>query len=539
MLFPAESLQPSNSIPDLLQIVRGSVRSDMPALSFIQGSEETRRLSYAQYLDEIERWSSYFLGLDIQPGDRVATLVKNRLEVPIIYLALMSIGAVVVPLNPSYSARELEFVLSDSGAVGVMTDQATLGTSERDFSRCRFVKDIDAVQLDEQYHKSAFTPDKTTPAITLYTSGTTAFPKGVVQMHGNLVANAWSMVKALDIDAPTQLSVMPFYHAHAVGFGMMTCLLTGGHLLVAERMDPLAWPKIIRVFGVTVTSMVPNLLHLLERTCVRATDVPTLRFIFVSAAPLPTHLAKSFEARSGIRIAHAWGLSEFTNFATCLPVALEQGLREQLMFGETTPCVGACLDGVDVEVRRADGAVAADGQTGELWVRGPSLTLGYHNNPQATNGAIVGGWLRSGDEGYALTRDGKAYFFITDRIKDVIVRSGEKVSPMAVEAAIVDKVPKLVNNLVALGFEHDVYGEEIGLVIEEQAAKGLMDELKKAVESIPVRQRPKVVLCGHEIIPRTHTGKIQRRLLKAHFVKFASTVAAYRVERIQEEANHA
>jgi long-chain acyl-CoA synthetase len=539
MLFTTEIVQPTNSIPDLIKIIWSSVHSDMPALSFMQGSEEVRRLSYAQYLDAIERWSSFFLDLEIQPGDRVATLLKNRLEVPIIYLALMSIGAVVVPLNPSYSARELEFVLSDSAAIGVLTDQATLGTSERDFSRCRFVKDIDTVQLDDQYRKPVFAPDKTSPAITLYTSGTTAFPKGVVQMHGNLVANAWSLVKALDIDAPTQLSVMPFYHAHAVGCGMMTCLLTGGHLLVAERMDPLAWPKIIRAFGVTLTSMVPNLLHLLERTSVRAIDVPTLRFIFVSAAPLPTHLAKSFEARSGIRIAHAWGLSEFTNFATCLPVTLEQELREQLMFGEATPCVGSCLDGVDVEVRLADGSAAADGQIGELWVRGPSLTLGYHNNPHATNDAIVDGWLRSGDEGYALARDGKAYFFITDRIKDVIVRSGEKISPLAVEAAIVDKVPKLVNNLVALGFEHAVYGEEVGLVIEEQAAEGLMDELKKAIESMPVRQRPKVVVCGHEIIPRTHTGKIQRRLLKARFVKFASTVEACRVERVQEEANHA
>lgn len=532
MLFPSETIQPIDSIPQLLEKISTSVTSTAPAISFIKGSEEASRLSYAEYLDAIECWSSYFLQLEIKPGDRVATLLKNRLEVPIIYLALMSIGAVVVPLNPSYSARELEFVLSDSAAVGVLTDDATARTAERDFSRCRFVQDIDAVQFGGKNRRSDFVPSKTSPAITLYTSGTTAFPKGVVQMHGNLLANAWSMVKALDITAPTQLSIMPFYHAHAVGFGMMTCLLTGGHLLVAERMDPLAWPKIIRALNVTLTSMVPNLLHLLERTAVRAVDVPTLRFIFVSAAPLPTHLAQSFETRSGIRIAHAWGLSEFTNFATCLPVTVQKDLRDHLMFGEATPCVGSCLDGVDVEVRLPDGSLARDGEIGELWVRGPSLTLGYHNNTQATADAIVDGWLRSGDEGYEIRREGKAFFFITDRIKDVIVRSGEKVSPMAVEAAIVDKVPSLVNNLVALGFEHSLYGEEVGLVIEEQAAEGVMEDLKRAVESMPLRLRPKVVLCGHEIIPRTHTGKIQRRLLKGSFKNYASTVEAYRVERI-------
>ncbi|KMZ11423.1 Long-chain-fatty-acid-CoA ligase [Candidatus Burkholderia humilis] len=343
----------------------------------------------------------------------------------------------------------------------------------------------------------------------------------------------------MGIDAPTQLSVMPFYHAHAVGFGMVTCLLTDGHLLVAERMDPLSWAKLIRNLGVTLTSMVPNLLHLLERTGVRAADVPTLQFIFVSAAPLPSHLAKAFEDRSGIHIAHAWGLSEFTNFATCLPVTVKKDLRERLMYGETTPCVGSSLDGVEVEVRRTDGSVADDREGGELWVRDPSLSLGYHNNPEATSDAVLDGWLRFGNEGYSISSDGRRYYFITDRIKNVIMRSGEKISPIAVEATIVDKIPTLVNNLVALGFPHSVYGEEIGLVIEESNSNEAILTLKSVIESMPARQRPKVILVGKNVIPRTHTGKIQHRLLRPYFGKFSSTVEAYRVERVEQEASHA
>jgi fatty-acyl-CoA synthase len=112
---------------------------------------------------------------------------------------------------------------------------------------------------------------------------------------------------------------MPFYHGHAVGFGMMTCLLSSGHLVMTDRMDPFAWARVIATEAVTVTSMVPSMLQVLVRTRVTQATVPTLRWVFVSAAPLPSQLARQFEEQSGLRLAHAWGLSEFTNFATVLP----------------------------------------------------------------------------------------------------------------------------------------------------------------------------------------------------------------------------
>lgn len=533
-----DDIQPYDTIAEVLAALPRLRPVQGPALSCYAGTEKTGSLTYAEYLAQVQAWAALLQGGGIGKGDRVATLLRNRIEVPVLYLALMSIGAVVVPLNPQYSADEMAFVLADAGAIGVLTDGPTGAARAQEFDALRFCIFIDRIALPAGSGPAPVALARTDPAITLYTSGTTSFPKGVVQMHGNLIANARSMIAEFQLDAPNQYSVMPFYHAHAVGFGMMSCLLSGGHLIVTDKMDPAAWPQVIRKERVTVTSMVPNLLNMLVLTRVTARDVPTLRFVFVSAAPLPSVLARRFEEQSGIRIAHAWGLSEFTNFATALAADTPEPLRTALMFGHETPCVGRPLRGVTVQVRRPDGTPAAPGERGELWVQGPSLSLGYHNNPQATAAAIVDGWLRSGDEGYFCVDAGTPYFFISDRIKDIIIRSGEKISPAAVEALIAARLPAFANRIVVVGYPHTVYGEEIGLVLESGADDGVPAALPDVLKAIPVRSRPKVVLYGSDVIARTHTGKIQRRMLRPLFAGFEHKSPAMHIERIAPGASH-
>lgn len=532
---PRDPIQPYETIAELLLAAREDRDPAAPGITQYAGTERVRSLSWAGYLDEVAAWAQHFSAQGVQPGERVATLMRNRLDVPLIYLALMAIGAVVVPLNPAYSAEEMDFVVKDAGVVGVILDRAT-GESRGDaFAGLRFVNALEDVAGG--LHHGQPLPDgravhRASSAIILYTSGTTSFPKGVVQMHGNLVANAASMVREFDFGKPVQYSIMPFYHAHAVGFGMMTCLLTGGHLVMTDRMDALAWPQVIRAEGVTITSMVPNLLNMLVHTRVKRADVPTLRFVFVSAAPLPRALAERFEEQAGLRVAHAWGLSEFTNFATALSVDTEPALRQELMFGHETPCVGRPLQGVEVQVRRADGSLAEPSEKGELWIRGPSLTLGYHGNAHATAQAIQDGWLRSGDEGYHVVRDSTPWFFISDRIKDVIIRSGEKISPAAVEAMIARRLPDLANRIVAVGYAHAVYGEEVGLAVEGTDLAEIRDALTETLKAIPVRERPKVVIFGQGLIPRTHTGKIQRRLLRPRFAPWETRSTALHIEEV-------
>lgn len=532
MLFARALVRPVETMPDLLQAIQMTQDQDMPALTFYQGTERGTFLTYRDYLDQIDAWAAYLQQEGVHPGDRVATLLHNRAEVPLIYLAAMCIGAVVVPLNPGYSPAEMGFVIGDADPVIVLSDELTWRDRFEAACTGRALRLVEQVVLPAGSRPQPVDLSAQNPAIILYTSGTTSFPKGVVQTHGNLIVNAWSVIKTLEMDKPVQYSIMPFYHAHAVGFGMMTCLLSVGHLVMTTRLDPSAWPQVIARERVTVTSMVPSLLQVLAGAGVAKSDVPSLRWLFVSAAPLPSALARRFEEQSGLRIAHGWGLSEFTNWATILPAEMDPDIREAMMFGQPVPCVGYQVDGAEVEVVRPDGGLTEPGELGELRLRGPSLTQGYFGNPEASANAFRDGWLYSGDEGYFLYESGRKYFFVTDRIKDIIIRGGDKVSPAAVEAALLTDLPELAGRLVALGYPHHAYGEEVGLVVELADLEPFRDRLAKAVAALPVRTRPKVILWGADVVPRTHSGKTKRRMLVPHFEQYGRRGDAGVWERI-------
>ena len=383
-------------------------------------------------------------------------------------------------------------------------------------------------------------------AIVLYTSGTTGNPKGVALGQGSLLANAWSMALNFRFEDETQLAVLPLYHAHALGFGLMTTLTTGGHLVFMERFDPFAWGEVLRVESVTLTSVVPTLLQPLLQIGVRADKIPTLRAILVSSAPLTASLARAFEEKTKLRLLQGWGLSEYTNFACCLPVDLAEEERRRLLYGGELTCIGSPLPGTEVKVVGADGATLPADQRGELCVRGHSTMLSYFRDEGAT-AATLGedGWLRTGDEGFfqqagespgsaggPQASAGGPAFFITGRIKETIIRDGDKFSPLAIERRIVTELPELEGRLVALGFPHDVHGEEIGLYIEhEELGDELRARLTKVVGEMPLDARPKIILYGTTPIPRTHTGKIQRRKLHAAFAPFRSSRGALRIER--------
>ena len=520
-MYSRDEVQPAQTIPEVLRRAREVNDPEAPALSFYRGRNRASVWSWGTYMKLVDGWADRLRRAGVRPGDRVATLLLNRAEVPALYLGALAAGAVIVPLNPRYSPAERRHVLAETEPVVLVTDRETLelngaGAEERGPD----ILWLEQVELDLEAGPPEIEVAADAPALVLYTSGTTAFPKGVVHLHRNLIANAWSIVRALGIEMPVQYSVMPFYHSHAVGFGLMTCLLSSGHLVMTDRMDPLSWPAVIAEEGVTVTSMVPTMLALIHRRGVQRAHVPSLRFVFVSAAPLPSELARRFEQNSGLPLVHAWGLSEFTNFATALPPHTDGEVREELMFGHETPCVGRALGGVEVEVVREDGSSAEPGEPGELRVRGPSMSGGYFKQPDATAAAFRDGWLYSGDLGYFVEVEGSCYFFIAGRIKDVIIRGGENISPGTIEAAVEARCPQLASSIIAVGYPHDVYGEEIGLVVETDDGPALESALGPVLSDLPVRLRPKVVLWGSDAVPRTHTGKTQRRLLVEHFAAY-------------------
>ncbi len=529
--------EPFSDIPALMRRRRHLGRqpqADRPALTCYDGRTIVGRMRHGELVEQVARVADHLRGeLGIRQGDRIGVLSHNRLEVPVLLLAAMSLGAAIVPLNPTAAAEDWKYILSHSGARVVFASKDLLGAlgPARDAVRALPIEMLAQAVLPQ---KAGARPEGAGAdmlaeqlAVVLYTSGTTGDPKGVALSQRNLLANAWSMAQNFGLDGATQFAVLPLYHAHAFGFGLMTALLTGGHLVFADRLDPFAWAEIIRAESVSVTSVVPTLLPLLLQGQVRHAQVPGLRGILVSSAPLSTDLARRFQEQSGIPLFQGWGLSEYTNFACCQrPGADPEELREE-EFGWEVPSVGSPLPGTQVHVLAQNGGLAPEGVPGELCVRGESLMLGYYRDPLATAGAIVDGWLRTGDEGLYHMHRGRPIFFITGRITEIIIRGGDKYSPPAIERKLAGALPALEGRLVVLGFPHRVHGEEIGAYLDSAALpddpalrERVEQRLMQAILALPPAERPKIVLRGRGPIPRTHTGKIQRRRLQGLFAEY-------------------
>jgi acyl-CoA synthetase (AMP-forming)/AMP-acid ligase II len=521
------SQQAPRDVPALLSAI--AARGESRALSFYRGKALEGRLTYAALAAGVDELAVRLRDrFGVRTGDRVAVLAVNRLEIPALVLAILSVGGVVVPLNPGSAPSDWEYILRHSGASGVC---ATRDLAERvpEGARPRFMLHVeDALARGGVSRQAAKRPRDLEHledhlAVVLYTSGTTGDPKGVALRQRSLFANAASMADNFGLDRTTQLAVLPLYHAHAFGFGLMTALATGGHLVFCERLEPFTWAHVIREESVEVTSAVPTLLPMLLAAGVTAEKVPSLRHIMVSSAPLPTDLAQTFEARTRIPLVQGWGLSEYTNFACCMSPRAPKEEHDLLMFTREVPSIGPALAGTEVGVRGGDGELLGEGSRGELVVRGHSLMAGYYEDPENTARAIDGeGWLHTGDEGYFVVHAGRPVFFVTGRIKEIIIRDAEKYSPLGLERTIARALPDLAGKLVVLGFPHAEHGEEVGAYVEVASMDAAAQAALAAVlDAMPLPERPKVVLFGARPIPRTHTGKVQRRKMQSWFAAWS------------------
>ncbi len=508
--------QSFEGICDLVESFRTNTAS---ALSFYQGKTLGGRMSYSDLYERVHALVKVFENLGVREGDRILILSQNRLEVPALLLAIFYVGAIAVPLNPSAPSEEWEFIARHSAARGLFASSELRSRFLKNSAKLEFALDLETVMKAPFTGTSGLRENRgEDTCLVLYTSGTTGTPKGVALSQRALLHNAWSMAENFGLKESTQFAVLPLYHAHALGFGLMTSLTTGGHLVFAERFDPFAWGEIVNREGVTYTSVVPNLLPVLLSVGVHAKKVPTLRGVLVSSAPLTTELAMRFETKTEIRLIQGWGLSEYTNFACCLSPTSSKEQHEELLFKGEHSSIGSPLKGTEVVVVDEKNEVVAEGCSGELWIRGPSQMNSYFSDAQATESVVHKDWLRTGDLGYRIGNS----FFITGRIKEVIIRNGEKISPIWVEKTILGFLPHLESRLAVLGFFHKSFGEEIGMYVDMTTLAATdLDELKAVLEKIQLERRPKVVMTGQTAIPRTHTGKVQRRKLLPLFSGFS------------------
>ncbi len=499
--------------------------------------ELVRRWTWADTRDAVARAAGLLRARGIGPGDRVAFLIGNLDHTILLYLATWSLGASVAPVNAAETRERKGFIL-DNSAARLLIARDTYLDEARDLVADR---DVELIAVDEQDPgaypalaagaepvdlASAEFPAAGTEALLVYTSGTTGPPKGVRIDQRNLMANASSMAGWHGWDERLRaMCVLPIHHVNGIVVTHLTPLYTGGTAILNARFHSGRFWERIASERATVASVVPTLLEFLLEAGDSAADRSSLETIVCGAGPLMVETALEFETRFGVPITHGYGLSETTCYNCHLPPDLEPDERRAWLGEHGFPSIGVALPDQELTILDAEGREPPDGARGEICVRGDSVSLGYHERDDANRESFHDGWFHSGDEGFAL-RDARErrFFFITGRIKELIIRGGVNYSPLEIDE-VLNAHPDVRYGL-AVPFANRYYGDEIAAYVVPREAAHFDPEglLAFCRERLDFAKCPKVVVLGDEV-PYTTTGKAKRLELAQ---SLAGRLAEYR-----------
>jgi long-chain acyl-CoA synthetase len=441
----------------------------------------------------------------VEPGDRVGLMLPNVPQFPILYYGILRAGGIVVPMNVLLKEREVAYYLEDSGAKLLlawegMLDAAQAGADkagakvlEVDFEG--FVQRLGATT---PRHEIADRGGEDT-AVLLYTSGTTGSPKGAELTHDNLRSNAETSASLYDGGPEdVMLGALPLFHAFGQTCAMNVSVITGACLSLIPRFDPRKALEMFERDKVTIFLGVPTMygamLHAPDRD---KHDTSSLRVCVSGGSAMPVELLKGFEDAFGCDILEGYGLSETS------PTASFNQLGQERKPGS----IGTPVPGVEMKLLDEDGNEVADGEVGEIVIKGPNVMKGYWNKPDATEEAIVDGWFHSGD---LAKRDEDGYYFIVDRKKELIVRGGYNVYPREIEEVLYEH--PAVREAAVIGIPDDQMGEEVGAAIAlKEGEEASEDDIRAFVrEQVAGYKYPRKVWFVDEL-PKGPTGKMLKR----------------------------
>lgn len=449
-------------------------------------------------------------------GDRIGLYCPNAPEFAVAYLAILKTGATVVPVNLMLNPKEIAFILGDAGAKGLFY-HASLAEAAKQVrslvAELGFVVRIGGGEdadpsLDDLAASSGEPPAigidaaKDLAAI-LYTSGTTGRPKGAMLTHANLMANSTSILQALQLEPGSDriLVVLPMFHAFAATVGMLTPLVHGLALVIVERFDPGLVSGAIAKHRATVFLGVPSMYGLLLRLDDEALNQwASVRFCVSGGAAMPQATMAAFEERFGIPVLEGDGPTE------CSPVTCVNPFSGPRKPGS----VGLPIPEVEMRIAGPDGAWLPDGEHGEVCVRGPNVMQGYWGLGDETRESFFGNWFRTGDLGH---RDADGYFFLVDRIKDLIIVNGMNVYPRMIEEALY-RHPDVAEAAV-IGEPHRLHGEiPVAFVVPKSGVRPDTARLRNwCKEHLGRHEIPRRIEL-RETLPRNAAGKILKRELR-------------------------
>ncbi|KAG6513599.1 probable CoA ligase CCL9 [Zingiber officinale] len=492
-------------------------------------------LSHARLQQIVDGAAARLVAAGLRPGDVVALAFPNTVELLISFLAVIRARCVAAPLNPAYTREEFVFYISDSESKLLLTNDAGNAAAEAAAAeigipraRASLPDPSGPLQIslpvgptEGDFAASALAGcvnDPSDVALFLHTSGTTSRPKGVPLTQLNLAAsvkNIRSVYRLTETDST--VIVLPLFHVHGLVAALLSSLSAGASVTLpaAGRFSASTFWADMRASGATWYTAVPTIHQiLLDRHASRPEPAyPQLRFIRSCSASLAPAILEHLETAFGAPVLEAYAMTEASHQMASNPLP-EDAPRKPGAVGRPT--------GLEMAILDEEGACRPPNVPGEVCIRGLNVTKGYKNNPEANKAAFAFGWFHTGDVGFL---DEEGYLHLVGRIKELINRGGEKISPIEVDSVLLDHPD--IADAVAFGVPDDKYGEEINCaVISREGAEIDEDEVvRHCRKNLAAFKVPKKVFIT-DSLPKTATGKIQRRVVAEFFVSPAKAPRA-------------
>ncbi|WP_089724116.1 AMP-binding protein [Candidatus Thiosymbion oneisti] len=468
-------------------------------------------LTYRRLRSQIDDVVKTLNAMDLGRNDRIAIVLPNGPEMAVAFLAVAA-GATSVPLNPAYRDSEFGFYLSDLGAKALMI-HSEIDAPARTVARALGIPIIELIPvltegagiftLTGNEHSYSVGNDFAQPddvALVLHTSGTTSRPKIVPLTQINLCVSAHNIKVALElVDSDRCINVMPLFHIHGLIGAILSSLFAGASVVCAPGFYASKFFAWLEEFRPTWYTAVPTMHQAILECASSNHDVVEhcpLRFIRSSSSPLPPKIMVELENIFKVPVIESYGMTEASHQMTSNPLPPRK----------RKPGSVGMAAGPEVTIVNEAGDLLSPGEIGETIIRGANVTRGYENNPAANKSAFTNGWFRTGDQGY-LDTDG--YLFITGRIKEIINRGGEKITPREVDEALMDH--PAVGQAVTFAVPHATLGEDVAAaVVLREGASATEKEIREfAFTRLADYKIPSRILIVGEI-PKGPTGKLQR-----------------------------
>ena len=492
------------TIPSLLE----NGERDHPAVNTLNSA-----VTYRELANQVNDLAEYLAKIGLAKRDRIAMALPNGLEVIASFLAASTVGT-AAPLNPAYTRDEFKFYLEDTGARALIlpkghSDEARAAASESkiliidssidDDGRVRF-------SSDGQLNVDGTAASNDDIALILHTSGTTSRPKRVPLSHANLLTSARNVANTYQLTGQdVSLCVMPLFHVHGLVASTLATFATGGTVVVPLKFNALSFWSTVREHRASWYSAVPTIHQVLLSRAkgMRPAGAEQLRFIRSCSAALAPQVMSDLESTFGAPVLEAYGMTE----------AAHQMASNPLPPFERKPGSVGPGTAVEIAILNEKGDVLPAGTVGEVSIKGGNVFRGYEGNAEANAESFSNGWFRTGDQG---TLDREGYLRLVGRLKELINRGGEKISPREIDETLL-RHPS-VAEACCFGIPDRVYGEGVAAAVVLKEAATEKDLIAHCRASLSDFKCPTMIYIL-DSIPRTATGKIQRRNVAAAIIE--------------------